>query len=260
MSFRKMGRVAGVLLALLTGLAGCRGDAGLGSECSGPFKEAPWGPAAHEHRLWDPASREHRLLGYGSARVAQFMSEHTVTASTAERLLDRKPELERILYSIRSLERSRVAGWSVDIDDRADQVGWIWLTGDDPPCSESARIADSHPDLEIRTGATYTHQELLDAAEPLATQTEIEQQAGIACTGREHSVDMHANRLNIVVKRPHRPRKPIQGSLNWPEDCEQENLRRSGQTAAEIEREIEDSLRAHISVPFTVTLGWLDSS
>ena len=183
------------------------------------------------------------------------MSEHTVTASTAERLLDRKLELDRILYSIRSLERSRVAGWSVDIDDRADQVGWIWLTGDEPPCSESARIADSHPDLEIRTGAAHTHQELLDAAEPLATQTEIAQQAGIACTGREPTVDMHANRLNIVVYVYFFYYEEIKGLTPSQKYCEQESLRWSGQTAAEIERDIEDSLRAHISVPFTVTLG-----
>ena len=256
MSFRMMGQTAGVLLALLTGLAGCRGDAGLGdaglgSECSGPLKEAARPPVPY-----DFSSTSEGRAAIGSLR-SHYLSRYNLhlPASTVERLLEREPELDRILYSIRSLERSRVAGWSVDLDERADQMGWVWLTGDEPPCSKSERIADSHPDVEIRTGAAYTHQELLDAAEPLATQAEIAQQAGIACTGREPTVDMHANRLNIVVYLPRRPREPEQGSLNWPEDCEQESLRRSGQTAAEIEREIEDSLRAHISVPFTVTLG-----
>ena len=176
-----------------------------------------------------------------------------------ERLLEREPELDRILYSIRSLERSRVAGWSVDLDERADQVGWVWLTGDDPPCSQSERIADSHPDVEIRTGAAYTHQELTEAAKQINVTAEMAQDADIACAITEPSVDMHANRLNIVVYFYSKIFYHLDLWVLNPsqEYCEEERLRRSGQTAAEIEREIEDSLRAHISisVPFTITLG-----
>ena len=263
MRFACTGWAAAGLLGVLVAAAACSGsgEAAAGRQCSGPFEEDTSARARYDYA-------PDRTSLHGHPLETQLLALDVVARpgreSELQRLLKRQSELKRILFTMRSLERARVAGWAIDwtVDDEAQPaanrlgwIGWIWLTGDEPPCSQSARIADSHPDLEIRTGAAHTHQELLDAAEPLATQTEIEQQAGIACTGREPTVDMHANRLNIVVYVYFFYYEEIKGLTPSQKYCEQESLRWSGQTTAEIERDIEDSLRAHISVPFAITIG-----
>jgi len=110
---------------------------------------------------------------YYSDRIREYKREYFISTERAVQLLEREVELEGILFSIRSLERSRVAGWGVDVncvdkpagkEVRQEQTGWVWLVGDEPPCEDSVRMAEGHPDVEIRTGAAHTHEELLEIA------------------------------------------------------------------------------------------------
>lgn len=121
--------------------------------------------------------------------------------------MEREVEFEGIRFSIRSLERSRVAGWGVEIINRVDksagrelkQTGWVWLVGDEPPCEDSARIAAGHPDVEIRSGAAHTHEELLEIAGWLGDRTGITREWEIYCMIQSVGVNMPANGIYIVI-------------------------------------------------------------
>ena len=137
--------------------------------------------------------------------VASYASDYGVTHEEAQRRLDRIQPLQTILTSIRAVEATRVAGWG--IDHTGTFTGWVWLTGDQPPSAAAARIADTHSDTEIRTGATRS------LAELLAAQTGLFQQVGPTghITGGPESltqvksivsytsVDMRANAVEIGI-------------------------------------------------------------
>ncbi len=93
--------------------------------------------------------------------VASYAAEFGVTEAEAARRLDRIQPIQDILASIRELESSRIAGWG--IDHVGTFTGWVWLTGDEVPKPASTAIADTHGDVEIRTGAAHTLDELLKA-------------------------------------------------------------------------------------------------
>ena len=95
------------------------------------------------------------------AAVASYAADYDVTYQEAQRRLDRIQPLQEILASIRDLEGARLAGWG--IDHQGAFTGWVWLTGDQPPSTEAARIADTHSDVQIRTGADHSLAELLAA-------------------------------------------------------------------------------------------------
>ena len=97
--------------------------------------------------------------------VSSYASEYSVSLTEAQRRLDRNQPIQEILASIRDLEAVRLAGWG--IDHGSSFVGWVWLTGDDPPGVAAARVADAHTDVEIRTGANYTYAELQVAQDRL---------------------------------------------------------------------------------------------
>lgn len=93
--------------------------------------------------------------------VAFYAAEYGVTESEAIRRLDRIDPIQDILASLRELESTRIAGWG--IDHVGPFTGWVWLTGDAVPKPGSTAIADAHDDIEIRTDATHTLAELLEA-------------------------------------------------------------------------------------------------
>ena len=90
--------------------------------------------------------------------VASYAADYSVTHQEAQRRLDRIQPLQDILAEIRSLEEARLAGWG--IDHAGVFTGWVWLTGDQPPSTAAASIAEAHSDVEIRTGAAHTYNEL----------------------------------------------------------------------------------------------------
>ena len=93
--------------------------------------------------------------------VVSYAADYSVTYAEAQRRLDRIQPLQDILAEIRSHETARLAGWG--IDHTGTFTGWVWLTGDQPPSTEAARIADAHTDVQIRTGATHSLAALLAA-------------------------------------------------------------------------------------------------
>lgn len=93
--------------------------------------------------------------------VASYASDYGVTNQEAQRRLDRIQPPQELMASIRGLEAARLAGWG--IDHTGTFTGWVWLTGDQPPTADAASIADTHTDVQIRTGATHTLTELLAA-------------------------------------------------------------------------------------------------
>ena len=102
--------------------------------------------------------------------VASYASDYSVTHQEAQRRLDRIQPLQDILASIRELESTRLAGWG--IDHAGTFTGWVWLTGNEAPSAAAATIADTHTDVQIRTGATHS------LAALLAAQTGLFQDVG----------------------------------------------------------------------------------
>lgn len=102
--------------------------------------------------------------------VASYAADYSVTHQEAQRRLDRIQPLQDILASIRELESARLAGWG--IDHTGTFTGWVWLTGNGAPSAAAATIADTHTDMQIRTGATHS------LAALLAAQTGLFQDVG----------------------------------------------------------------------------------
>ena len=102
--------------------------------------------------------------------VASYAADYSVTHQEAQRRLDRIQPLQGILASIRELESARLAGWG--IDHTGTFTGWVWLIGNEAPGAAAATIADTHTDLQIRTGATHS------LAALLAAQTGLFQDVG----------------------------------------------------------------------------------
>ena len=86
--------------------------------------------------------------------VASYALEYSVSQTEASRRLERIGAIQEILASVRGLEAARTAGWG--IDHRGSFVGWVLLTGDEPAGAEAAEMADTHNDVEIRTGAQHS--------------------------------------------------------------------------------------------------------
>ena len=98
--------------------------------------------------------------------VESYASDYSLSHEEARRRLDRIQPIQEILASIRDSESARVAGWN--IDHEGGLVGWVWLTGDDPPGASAARIANAHDDIEIRIGAHHSYAALLAAQDSLS--------------------------------------------------------------------------------------------
>ncbi len=105
--------------------------------------------------------------GFVHPAVQSYAREHSVSQTTARQHLDRIAPVQEILLSIMRLEAPRVAGSS--IDHGADFMGWVSLVGEDPPSTDAAKIADAHPDVEIRVGAKHTYGELEAAQQRLSS-------------------------------------------------------------------------------------------
>ena len=136
--------------------------------------------------------------------VASYASDYNVTHTEAQRRLDRIQPLQDILAEIRSHETARLAGWG--IDHTAAFGGWVWLTGDQPPTTDAAATADAHTDVQIRTGATHSHAELLAAQTGLFRNTATGHTTGgpeslsqVKLIVTYTDIDLRANALEIGI-------------------------------------------------------------
>ena len=140
-----------------------------------------------------------------SAGSAGFVAEsyardYSVTVGEAGRRLNRVASLQEAMGSIRALEGSRVAGWGVDHGE--DFGAWVWLAGDAVPGVEAARVAAAHDDVEIRTGANHTYEELLaaqDRIDPKLVEDDPEVSSKIAAMVVYTGIDMAANSVKIAI-------------------------------------------------------------
>ncbi len=137
--------------------------------------------------------------------VSSYAADYNVDIQEAQRRLDRIQPIQQVLDQIRSLESTRVAGWG--IDHTGAFTGWVWLTGDQPADPDATDIAHAHPDVEIRTGAAHTYDELLTAQRAFADDvvpiadvpagTKMPAQAKYTVTYT--SVNMRANSIRIGI-------------------------------------------------------------
>lgn len=134
--------------------------------------------------------------------VSSYAADYSVSLTEAQRRLDRNQPIQEILASIRDLEAARLAGWG--IDHGSSFVGWVWLTGDDPPGVAAARVADAHADVEIHTGADHTYAELQVAQDRLfrnGTTGRVNDgpASSIARMVTFTDIDMDANAVSIGI-------------------------------------------------------------
>ncbi len=140
-----------------------------------------------------------------SAGSADFVAEsyaqdYSVTVEEAGRRLNRIGLLQEAMGSIRALEGSRVAGWGINHGE--DFGAWVWLVDDEQPSDEAARIATAHDDVEIRVGATHTHEELQaaqDRIDPKLIGDDPETSSKIAAMVVYTGIDMAANSVTVGI-------------------------------------------------------------
>ncbi len=108
--------------------------------------------------------------------------------------------LQEAMGSIRALEGSRVAGWGIDHGE--DFGAWVWLAGDEDPGEEASRVAAAHDDVEIRTGATHTYEELQaaqDRIDPTLITDDPEVSSKIAAMVVYTGINMAANSVTVGI-------------------------------------------------------------
>ena len=100
--------------------------------------------------------------------VEAYSLEFSVSYVEAQRRLDRIGGIKEALETIRGLESDRLAGWGIDHEVRFG--GWVWLVGDESVGAAALEVADVHADVDIRTGAKYTYNELQTAQKSFARE------------------------------------------------------------------------------------------
>ncbi len=171
----------------------------------GSGEEAAVSVGSEEEALGDGSKDEPFAGVVESAGLADFVAgsyarDYSVSVGEAGRRLGRIALLQEVMGSIRALEGSRVAGWGIDHGE--DFGAWVWLAGDEAPGVEAARVAAAHDDVEIRTAATHTYQELQaaqDRIDPTLITDDPETSSKIAAMVVYTGIDMAANSVKIAI-------------------------------------------------------------
>ncbi len=149
-----------------------------------------------------------------------YARDYSVSVEEAGRRLSRIASLQEAMGSIRALEGSRVAGWGINHGN--DFGAWVWLAGEEAPGVEAARVAAAHDDVEIRTGANHTYEELQaaqDQINPMQIKGDPEIRSKIAAMVVYTGIDMTANSVKIAIDpglgsgRSRRDATPQQASI-----------------------------------------------
>ena len=172
------------------------------------------GPAGLVESAEDPQQLvevvEDSAAGLVNSVVASYARDFSVSYEEALRRLDRVDELQEIIASIRELEVARLAGWGIDHDGVFG--AWVSLVGDELPRPAVARIAGNHADLEIRTGAVHSYEELKAAQKRVRSDLpEISEGADpgsnvstrVVLTG----IDVRANSIKVGIDPVSKPRR-----------------------------------------------------
>lgn len=105
--------------------------------------------------------------------LATYVADYGVSTEEARRRIARIDGLQELMEMVRQLEASRVAGWAIDHGTRF--IAWVQLTGSEVPTPQATLIADAHDDLEIRTDASHSLTQLIEAQRQIM---------GLGATGR----------------------------------------------------------------------------
>ncbi len=182
--------------------------------------------------------------------VQSYAREYSVSLTDAKRYLERIWPVKEILISIMELEASRVAG--LGIDHGAGFTAWVWLTGDDPPGVEAARLADAHGDVQIRTGARYTYKQLRTAQTALDFDVIVElasnreEAARVADMVIYTDVDVRSNSVEVGIDSDLMSGQRIRRRASDPLTDEDLTV---------IADRFADTIKHHLSVDVQVTLG-----
>ncbi len=150
--------------------------------------------------------------------VESYARDYSMSVEEAGRRLGRIALLQEVMGSIRVLEGSRLAGWGIDHGE--DFGAWVWLAGNADPGVEAQRIAAAHDDVEIRTGAAHTYEELRaaqDRIDPTQVTDDPEVSSKIAEIVVYTSVDVATNSVEIGVDPgllPIRSRRDTESAIN----------------------------------------------
>lgn len=195
----------------------------------------------------------------------QYSTRYEVVPSEARRQLALIPELQGVLERLRAIEHQRFAGWGIDRNAANGAYGaWLWLTGPSPPSEAAQRLADEHGDVELRTGAEFSYEELERALmefdsgsefylPPSNTSVRGYSRLELRSIVLRSYVDHRANRLEVAIDTLRIPR-PV-GSAVLTGDAsaiaDRHQISRD-----ELEAVIGDVLAQHLEVPVRVTHRW----
>ncbi len=157
-------------------------------------------PAVVDGSQEEPAVSVVETAGSPGFVAESYARDYSVSVGEAGRRLSRIALLQEAMGSIRALEGSRVAGWGIDHGE--DFGAWVWLAGDEAPGVEAARVAAAHDDVEIRTGAAHTYEELRaaqDRIDPTLVADDLEVSSKIAAMVVYTGIDMAANSVKIAI-------------------------------------------------------------
>jgi len=227
--------------------------------------------ACGDHRVMSGSSIEDCGFLHGRYRfpctIAAYSATHGVLPTEASRRLERIPDLEVILASLRDAEQHRLAGWGIDQALTYAKVGasfgaWLWLTGDDPPSPQAQELAAAHPDVVFRTGASATYAQLQDAQQRFAygldiflphddsdgTVERFELSNVVAWTW----IDLRSNVLEIAIDTTKIPRQTAALMLTGNHEYEEKF---GGIPMDQLPAKIAAEIEHLIDVPFTVSHG-----
>lgn len=129
-----------------------------------------------------------------------YANDFGVSVDEALRRLDRQSELSALLDQLTTAESSRLAGSGFSHAPAFE--AWIFLKGTDVASHAAKQIADAHPDLTIRTGASYTRDELLQLAAELSgrTQTSHTMSDSIRADMTGIGIDQRNNKVVVSIE------------------------------------------------------------
>ena len=91
----------------------------------------------------------------------EYARYHRIQRDEARRRFELFPVLLAAFEELKEIESDRVAGWG--FDHGSEFAAWFLLTGLESPSEPALVLVDEHDDLEIRTGAETSYNQLLEA-------------------------------------------------------------------------------------------------
>ncbi len=111
------------------------------------------------HSIW--GCRRHFSAQYPLCEIEEYARRHGIQRDETRRRFELFPVLQAALEELSAIESDRAAGWG--FDNGSEFAAWFSLTGLESPSDSALALANTHDDLEIRTGAETSYNQLLEA-------------------------------------------------------------------------------------------------